>query len=69
MKSRYPRTAFAQQGGLLAAKAQFDKGQLDAGPGHLTWVAENAIEDDVQDGRAAAPGRHACSTRSSTTRR
>ena len=40
MKERFPRTAFAQQGGLLAAKVAFDKGQLDAARAELTWVAE-----------------------------
>jgi predicted negative regulator of RcsB-dependent stress response len=45
MRSRYPNTAFTQQGGLLAAKAQFDKGQLEPARGTLTWVAENASED------------------------
>ena len=29
MRSRYPNTAFTQQGALLAAKTQFDKGQLE----------------------------------------
>jgi predicted negative regulator of RcsB-dependent stress response len=48
LKERYPRTAFAQQGGLAAARAQFDKGQKDAAKASLTWVAENAIEDEVR---------------------
>jgi predicted negative regulator of RcsB-dependent stress response len=45
MRSRYPNTAFTQQGGLLAAKTQFDKGQLEPARATLTWVAENARED------------------------
>jgi predicted negative regulator of RcsB-dependent stress response len=48
MKDRYPRTAFTQQGGLLAAKVQFDKGQLDAALGSLAWVGANATEAEYQ---------------------
>jgi predicted negative regulator of RcsB-dependent stress response len=44
LKERYPRTAFAQQGGLLAAKVQVDKGQADAAAATLAWVADNAVE-------------------------
>ena len=29
LKERYPRTAYAQQAGMLAAKVQFDKGKTD----------------------------------------
>lgn len=45
MKSRYPRTAFTEQGGLLAAKTQFEKGQIDAARATLAWVSDNAAED------------------------
>ena len=48
LKERYPRTAFAQQGGLLAAKTQFDKGQADAAKATLVWVADNAIEEEMR---------------------
>ena len=48
MKERFPRTTFTQQGGLLAAKTQFDKGQLDAAATTLTWVADNAGEAEYQ---------------------
>ena len=48
LKERYPRTAFAQQGGLLAAKTQFDKGQADAAKATLAWVADNAIEEEMR---------------------
>ncbi len=48
LKDRYPRTAFAQQGGLLAAKVQFDKGQADAASASLVWVSEHAIEPEYQ---------------------
>ena len=48
MKDRYPRTAFTQQGGLLAAKVQFDKVQPDAALATLAWVAANATETEYQ---------------------
>jgi predicted negative regulator of RcsB-dependent stress response len=48
LKSRYPRTSYTQQAGLLAAKVQFDKGQLDAANSTLTWVADNAAEADYR---------------------
>ncbi len=48
MKDRYPRTAFTEQAGLLAAKAQFDKGQVDAALADLSWVAANAVETEYQ---------------------
>ena len=48
MKSRFAGTAFTQQGGLLAAKVQFDKGQLDAATASLEWVAANAVEDEYK---------------------
>ena len=48
MKERYPRTAFTEQGGLLAAKTQFDKGQADAALATLAWVAGNATEVEYQ---------------------
>jgi predicted negative regulator of RcsB-dependent stress response len=45
LKERYGRTAFAQQGALLAAKVQFDKGQADAAKASLSWVAEHGDEE------------------------
>jgi predicted negative regulator of RcsB-dependent stress response len=48
LKDRYPRTTFAEQGGLLAAKVQYDKGQADAALGTLAWVAGNASEVEYQ---------------------
>lgn len=44
LKDRYPRTTYAAQGALLAAKMQFDKGQADNAQATLTWVAENGAE-------------------------
>lgn len=48
LQSRYPSTAFAEQGGLLAARVQFDKGQADAARSTLEWVAANAREDEYR---------------------
>lgn len=48
LKERFARTAFAQQGGLLAGKVQFEKGQLDKARTTLAWVAENAAEDEYK---------------------
>lgn len=48
MKDRYPRTSFTQQGGLLAAKVQFEKGQADAALASLAWVGANAGETEYQ---------------------
>ena len=48
LKDRYGSTAFAGQGGLLAARAQFDKGQLDAARASLDWVAEHASETEYR---------------------
>ena len=48
MKERYARTAFTQQGGLMAAKLQVDKGQADAALATLAWVGENAVEAEYR---------------------
>jgi predicted negative regulator of RcsB-dependent stress response len=48
LKQRYPRTAFAEQAGLTAAKVQFAKGQADGARASLAWVAENAVEDEIK---------------------
>lgn len=48
MKSRYGRTTYTQQGGLLAARVAVDKGQLDVARADLTWVAENAPETEYR---------------------
>jgi predicted negative regulator of RcsB-dependent stress response len=45
LKERYPRTAYAQQGALLAAKLHHDKGQADAARTTLEWAAEHASDD------------------------
>jgi predicted negative regulator of RcsB-dependent stress response len=48
LRERYPRTAFAEQGGLTAAKVEVAKGQLDAAKADLSWVAEHALEDELR---------------------
>ena len=48
MKERYPRAAFTEQGALLAARTQFDKGQADNARATLAWVSENAKEDEYR---------------------
>jgi len=48
MKDRFARTVFTQQAGLLAAKVQFDKGQLDSALSSLSWVGANATEPEYQ---------------------
>jgi predicted negative regulator of RcsB-dependent stress response len=48
LKQRFPGTAFAQQGGLTAAKVQVAKGQADAAKATLAWVAENGAEDEMR---------------------
>ena len=48
LKERNPGTAYAQQGGLLAAKVQVAKGQIDAAKASLIWVADNAVEDEAR---------------------
>ena len=48
LKERYPRTAYAQQAGVLAAKLQFDKGKADDARASLSWVIEHAVEDEYR---------------------
>ena len=48
LKERYPRTAYAQQAGMLAAKVQFDKGKADDARASLNWVLEHAAQDEYK---------------------
>lgn len=48
MKDRFGSTMYAQQAGLMVAKAQYDKGNLDAAKAALSWVASNATDDGYQ---------------------
>ena len=48
LKERFPGTAYAQQGSLLAARVQAEKGQADAALATLAWAADNASEDEYR---------------------
>ena len=48
LQTRYPRTAYAQQGALLAAKVHAEKGQADAALAALAWASESAIDDEYR---------------------
>jgi predicted negative regulator of RcsB-dependent stress response len=48
LKERYPRTVYAEQAGLVAARVQFDRGQVDAAKASLGWVAEHASQDEYR---------------------
>jgi predicted negative regulator of RcsB-dependent stress response len=48
LKERFPRTLPAQQGALLTAKVQAEKGQPDAALNTLAWVADNAGEEEFR---------------------
>lgn len=48
LKERFGRTAVAQQGGLLAAKLQFEKGQVEPARASLAWVGEHATEAEYK---------------------
>ena len=48
LKSRYPGTAFTEQGGLLTAKLQFEKGKADEALATLAWVEANATESEYR---------------------
>ena len=48
MKERYAGANLTQQGGLIAARVQYDKGQADAAKASLGWVAEKAAEDEYR---------------------
>lgn len=48
LKERYPRTVFAAQAALLAARVQFERGQADAAKATLSWAADNAGEEEYK---------------------
>jgi predicted negative regulator of RcsB-dependent stress response len=48
MKNRFAGTAYAQQAGLLAAKALNEKGKTEASRAALAWVAQNAVDPGYQ---------------------
>lgn len=45
MKDRFGGTSYAQQAGLLAARAYYDKGNIDASRAALTWVVEKSADE------------------------
>ena len=47
MKARAPKTAYAQLGALLAAKAEFDKGDTANATTTLQWVADNGNDENA----------------------
>ena len=49
LKDRFPRTVYAAQAALHAAKLQYDKGQTDAALASLTWAADKASEEEYRD--------------------
>ncbi|SFC40951.1 Putative negative regulator of RcsB-dependent stress response [Polaromonas sp. OV174] len=48
MKDRFGSTTYAQQAGLLAAKAYYDKGNVDASRAALNWVADKSSDEGYQ---------------------
>jgi predicted negative regulator of RcsB-dependent stress response len=44
LKLHYPKTIWAQQAALVAAKNQAEKGQVEAGLSSLRWVSAQATE-------------------------
>jgi predicted negative regulator of RcsB-dependent stress response len=48
LQQRFPKTAFAAQGALLAAKVQAEKGQADAAKASLGWVVATVEDPDLK---------------------
>jgi predicted negative regulator of RcsB-dependent stress response len=48
LKTQLPGTAYAQQGALLLAKLQFDKGQADAAKASLAWLVETSSDEALK---------------------
>lgn len=48
LRERYGRTAYAGQGGLLAAKVQAEKLKSEDAQASLAWVADNASETEYR---------------------
>lgn len=48
LTDRYGRTAYAEQGALLAARLQHDKNQGEAARKSLTWVVDHAAHAEYQ---------------------
>jgi predicted negative regulator of RcsB-dependent stress response len=56
LKDRFPRTAYTQQGALLAAKVQAEKGQTDAALVTLAWAGDNGDDELRTVARLRAAG-------------
>ncbi len=48
LKEHFGRTTYAEQAGLLAARAYYDKSNLDASKTALVWVASKASDEGYQ---------------------
>lgn len=48
LQAKFPKTAFAEQGALLAAKFHFDKGQLEAARTNLAWLGDNGQQPEAK---------------------
>lgn len=48
LSERYPRTSFAQQGGLIASSALITAGKTDDAKAALSWVADKAGDDSYR---------------------
>jgi predicted negative regulator of RcsB-dependent stress response len=49
LMENYPRTAYAAMAALVSAKAHFQGGDLKTARAQLTWVADNAKDEGLQD--------------------
>ena len=48
MKERFGTTVYAQQAGLMVAKTQYEKGNIEAAKVALTWVSGNGADEGYQ---------------------
>jgi predicted negative regulator of RcsB-dependent stress response len=48
LQQRYGGTAYAQQGALMAAKVQFEKGKADAAKASLAWAGANGPDAELK---------------------
>ncbi|MBC7611116.1 MAG: tetratricopeptide repeat protein [Polaromonas sp.] len=48
MKDHFAGTIYAEQAGLLAAKAYYDKGNIEASKAALNWVSDKASDEGYQ---------------------
>ncbi|KAF1046529.1 YfgM family protein [Xylophilus sp.] len=48
IREKYPRTAYAQQAGLLAGRVLDEKGEADEARAALQWVADKAADEGLQ---------------------